>query len=96
MVSSTVGHVNQAELIIELDRKLILLPSVINVCLHCGDEPILWIAFVCRTPDECRPMWCVIGWSGNPLSPLSKRVLNLNCESDWFTPKFSYLFLNGP
>lgn len=32
MVSSTVGHVNQAELITELDRKLILLPSVINVC----------------------------------------------------------------
>lgn len=96
MVSSTVGHVNQAELITELDRKLILLPSVINVCLHCGDEPILWIAFVCRTPDECRPMWCVIGWSGNPLSPLSKRVFDLNCESDWFTPKFSYLFLNGP
>lgn len=66
MARSTVGHVNQIELITETDGKLILLPSVINVCLHCGDEPTLRKAFVCRTRDEIRPMWCVIGWSGTP------------------------------
>lgn len=67
MVRSTVGHVNQAELIIEIDGKLILLPCVINLCLHCGDEPTLWIAFVCRDAGRI-PAGVVCDWLvGEPL-----------------------------